>query len=34
MPVFGVSAKTGYVMGEFLGYPSSRLAGLLAAPAV
>jgi len=34
MPVFGVSAKTGYGMVEFLGYLSSRLAGSLAAPAV
>ena len=34
MPVFGVSAKTGDGMGEFLGYLSSRLAGSLAAPAV
>jgi len=34
MPVFGVSAKTGDGMDEFLAYLSSRLAGSLAAPAV
>jgi hydrogenase nickel incorporation protein HypB len=34
MQVFGVSAKTGDRMEEFLGYLSSRLAGSLAAPAV
>jgi len=34
MRAFGVSAKTGYGMDEFLAYLSSRLAGSVAAPAV